>query len=73
MGLVTSSVTGFSLHAGPTNIQHNGQLLPDIWVDGKKLYHYRTNVCEDRQRYVLSYEKLLDPYQYMELTNISYY
>jgi hypothetical protein len=68
MGLVTRSVTGFSLHVEHTNIpRHIGQLLPDIWVDGKKLYQYRTQIDEERQRYVLTNQMpLFDPYQYME-------
>ena len=66
MGLVTRSITKFSLHVGSINTPHNGQSLPDIWVDGKKLYQYRTKVDEGRQRYMLTYEKLFDPYQYME-------
>ena len=73
IGLVTRSITEFSLHAGHgTRDTHIGQLLlPDIWVDGKELYHwqYRTTLEMDegeRQRYTLTYDKLLDPYEFVE-------
>ena len=65
MGLITRSIIGFSLHV-EHNMSHIGQLLPDIWVDGKKLYQYRTQDDEARQRYMLTYQKLFDPYQYVE-------
>ena len=63
IGLVTRSITEFSLHVG-----HNPQLLlPDIWVDGDKLYQYRTMLDDGkRQRYMLTYDELLDPYDYVE-------
>ena len=67
MGLVTRSVIGFSLHIGH-NIPHIGQLLPDVWVDGKKLYQYMTEVDEEKQGYMLTYQKLFDPYEYMKTT-----
>ena len=65
VGLASCSITGFSLHVGH-DIPHIGQLLPDIWVDGKKLYQYRTLNNEDRKRYMLTYHKSFDPYQYPE-------
>ena len=67
IGLITRSITEFSLHVG-----HNTTpqlLLPDIWVDGKKLYQYQTlttqdNVNGERQRYMLTYDKPpSDPYE----------
>ena len=71
IGLVTRSITEFSLHAGHSNTDTHIQqlLLPDIWVDGKKLYQYRTTLEKDdgeRQRYQLTYDKLLDPYEFEE-------
>ena len=70
IGLVTRSITEFSLHAGhSTTDTHIGQLLPDIWIDGKELYQYRTTLEMDegeRQRYTLTYDKLLDPYEFVE-------
>ena len=66
MGLVTCSITEFSRH----NTPRIGQFLPDIWVDGRKLYQYQTLYNGEGQRYVLVYHKLLDPYQYAE-DNIS--
>ena len=70
IGLVTRSITEFSLHAGhSTTDTHIGQLLPDIWIDGKELYQYRTKLEMDegeRQRYTLTYGKLLDPYEFVE-------
>ena len=67
MGLITRSVTEFSLH-DRHNTPYIGQLLPDIWVDRKELYQYQTVTLDDgeRQRYVLIYRKLLDPYLYIE-------
>ena len=65
MGLITCSITEFSLHDG-NNTRHIGQLLPDIWVDRKKLYQYQTLDGEERQRYMLTYQRLLDPYIYIE-------
>jgi hypothetical protein len=73
IGLVTRSITEFSLHTTSTTDTHIGQLLlPDIWVDGKKLYQYLTILRLDdgeRQRYTLTYDKLLDPYEYVEEFN----
>ena len=71
IGLVTRSITEFSLHAGHgTTDTYIGQLLlPDIWIDGKKLYQYRTTLEMDegeRQRYTLTYDKPLDPYEFVE-------
>ena len=75
IGLVTRSITEFSLHFGHNTITtthtHIRQqlLLPDIWVDGKKLYQYQTTFMlndRERQRYMLTYDKLLDPYEYVE-------
>lgn len=67
IGLVTRSITDFSLHVGH-NIPHIGQLLPDIWVYGEKLFQYQTLGGDDgeRQSYKLTYQKLLDPYHYEE-------
>ena len=62
IGLVTRSITEFSINAG-----HNTTpqlLLPDFWVDGKKLYQYQTLITlgdAERRRY-----KLLDPYEHVE-------
>ena len=69
--LVTRSITEFSLHAGHSNTDTHIQqlLLPDIWVDGKKLYQNWTTIKMDdgeRQRYTLTYDKLLDPYEFIE-------
>ena len=69
--LVTRSITKFSFHAGhsTTETQIEQLLLPDIWVDGKKLYQYRTTLKMDdggRQRYTLTHDKLLDPYEFVE-------
>ena len=71
IGLITRSITEFSLHAGHgTTDTYIGQLLlPDIWIDGKKLYQYRTTLKMDdgeRQRYTLTHDKLLDPYEFVE-------
>ena len=65
MGLITRSITEFSLHGGH-NIPHFGQLPPDIWVDRKELYQYQTLDGEESQRYVRTYQTLLDPYEYIE-------
>ena len=64
MVLVTRSIAWFSLRVGP-NSEHIGQNLPDIWVDGKKLYQCQTLTWEggEKQVYNLIYDKLaLDPY-----------
>ena len=62
IGLITRSITEFSFYVG-----HNTtpQLLPDIWVDGKKLYQYRyqTTLDDERRRYVLTFDEPLDPYE----------
>ena len=65
MGLVTRSITEFLLHDGH-NTPHIGQLLPDIWVDGKKLYQFQLLDGGERRRYMLTYDMLLDPYEYVE-------
>ena len=65
MGSITRSITEFSLPDGH-DTPHIGRLLPDIWVDRKELYQYQTPNDEERQRYLLTYRKLLDPYQYIE-------
>ena len=73
MGLVTRSISDFSLHVGYGDVPHiGGLLLPDIWVAGKKLYQCQTSDYDDggRRRYSLTYQKLLDPYRYVE-DNIS--
>ena len=68
MGLITRSITEFLLHDGHTsNAPHIGQLPPDIWADGKKLYQYQTLDGGERQRYVLTYDMLLDPYENAEV------
>ena len=66
MELVTRSITNFS-HIGH-NTPHIEQRLPDIWVEGKKLYQYRPLDDEEGQGYLLTYGMLpmLDPYQYAE-------
>ena len=69
MGLVTRSISNFSLHVGhdDTPLHSISGILPDIWVDGKKLYQCQT--LEDdggRWRYSLSFQELLDPYRYVE-------
>ena len=64
MELVTRSITEFSLHVGHDSIPHIGQLLPDIWVSGMKLYQYQTPDDGERHGYKLTYHKPLDPYQY---------
>ena len=67
IGLVTRSITEFSINAG-----HNTTpqlLLPDFWVDGKKLYQYQTLITlgdAERRRYTPTYDKLLDPYEHVE-------
>ena len=63
IGLVARSISEFSLHVG-----HNTtpQLLPDIWVDEKKLYQYRYQTTLDdgeRRRYMLTFDEPLDPYE----------
>jgi len=69
-GLITRSITEFSI-----NVEHNTTpklLLPDIWVDGKKLYQYQTLTTQDdgqRLRYMLTYDKLLEPYEYVDNFN----
>ena len=63
IGLVTRSITEFSLHVGHSTTP---QLLPDIWVDGKKLYQYRYQTTLDdgeRRRYMLTFDEPLDPYE----------
>ena len=61
--LVTRRITEFSLHEG-----HNTTpqlLLPDIWVDGKKLYQYQTTLGDgERRRYKLTFGELLGDYGY---------
>jgi hypothetical protein len=42
MELVERSVTDFSRQIGGNRPQSSGQILPDIWVGGKKLYQYQT-------------------------------
>ena len=67
IGLVTRSITEFSI-----NVEHNTpphRLLPDIWVDGKRLYQYQTLTTlgdGERWRYMLTYysDNLLAPYEY---------
>jgi hypothetical protein len=67
VALAIRSITGFSLYTGiDIDIPHIGQLLPDIWVDGKRLYQYQTHADEEREGYMLTYQKTFDPYQYME-------
>ena len=66
MALITRSITGFSLHVGH-DVPHIGHLWPDIWVDGKKLYQYQTQVDVARQKYVLTSRHLFDPYQYRDM------
>ena len=64
IGLVTRSITEFSLHVGHNTTPQ--PLLPGIWVDEKTLYQYQTPTILDdgeRQRYLLTYENLLDPYE----------
>ena len=59
--LVTRSITEFSLHVG-----HNTTpqlLLPDIWVDGKKLYQATLDDGE-RRRYRLTHDEPFGPYDY---------
>jgi len=67
IGLVTRSITELSINVGHnTTSQH---LLPDFWVDGKKLYQYQTLTTledEERWRYVLTYDKLLNLNEYVE-------
>ena len=65
MGLITRSITEFSLGL---NTPHIGQLLPDIWVDGKKLYQYQRLDDGEGQGYMLTCDKMsvLDPYEYAE-------
>jgi hypothetical protein len=63
--LVERSVTDFSLQVGG-NRPHSGQILPDIWVGGKKLYQYQTLDDGVGQRYKLTYRPLLGPYKYLE-------
>jgi hypothetical protein len=66
-GLALCSITEFSPHTGIDDIPHIGQLLPDIWVDGKRLlFQYQTHADEEREGYMLTYQKPFDPYQYME-------
>jgi hypothetical protein len=65
IGLITRSIAEFSLHVGHKTIPQ--LLLPDIWVDGKKLYHSSTTLDDgERRRYMLSYDKLLDRYEDVE-------
>ena len=67
MPLIECSVAGFSLHGGDGS--RLWRIPPDIWVDGKKLYQYRTTLKMDdgeRQRYTLTHDKLLDPYEFVE-------
>ena len=67
MGLITRSITEFSLHDGH-NTPRIGQLLPDINVHGKKLYQYQTLDDEERRRYILTYYDIpsrLGPYEYL--------
>ena len=61
--LIARSITQFSLHIGHNmhNTSHIEQLLLDIWLDGKKLFQYG-----ERQRYMLIYDKLSDPYEYAD-------
>ena len=69
IGLVTRSITQFSIHVGRNTTSTPQLLLPDIWVDGKKLFQYRTLITPDdgeRRGYMLSYDKLLDPYECVE-------
>ena len=68
IGLVTRSITEFSLHGRYDALHRDiGQLLPDIWVAGDKLYQYQTLDDEERQRYVLTYHDLMsDPYLYVD-------
>ena len=69
--LVARSITEFSLslHVEHNNTTpHIGQLLlPDIWDNGKILYRYQAIPYDgERQRYMLIYDKLWDPYEYVE-------
>ena len=64
IGLITRSITEFSI-----NVNTSQHLLPDIWVDGKKLYQFQTLTIQDdgeRWRYMLTRDKLLDPYECVE-------
>ena len=68
IGLITRSITKFSIN-DEHNITPPQLLLPDFWVNGKKLYQYQTLTTLDdgeRLRYKLTYDKLLDPYEYVE-------
>ena len=70
VGLVTRSITEYSLHVGHNlNTTTPQLLLPDIWFDRKKLYQYQTPTTLDdgeRRRYMLSYDKPLDPYAFVD-------
>ena len=69
MELVRYSINQFSLQVGDNHdTPHIGQIPPDIWVDGKKLYKYQTLENEEGQGYMLTYGILpmLDPYRYAD-------
>ena len=64
--LITRSITEFSLHVGSNTSQRIEQRLPDIWVDEKKLFQYQTLDDGERQRYMQIYDRLSDPYEYVD-------
>ena len=65
VGLITRSIIEFTIDAGH-NTTTPQPLLPDIWVEGKKLYQHQTLDNGERRRYLLTYDKLLDPYEFEE-------
>ena len=56
MQFIEHSVTAFSLQIGGIELQSR-QILPDLWIDGKKLYRYQPLDGGVTQSYQLSYHK----------------